>query len=503
MALHDPKRKYNFAEDGLPPDSSRHSYLKRLIVPGKAQAFAPEMKGDGTTVVFLPYPDFEIADYAAQSRVLPDRISDQFNDFSRWLFFAPDKGVVRFGKNPVSLLFDNPGDASTGYIADEEHPIHLIYRSMYASVSKDILVETPVGTSASDDWSLLLNGNKAENKFEVIKRPDFIYAAYAFICRSGDKADGNYIASGPPLGAGSDDLPVIMFMLKSTIKELTALLNKPIRNDDPNAGLLHTHVTGDRFVHFYDKQKGSCEAMRGAAAAQGPVQNLGGHRRGPTGISSTEEKAGFGYGVHISTTFNGQPNGQKYTRDQVAQFACQRLRPWSETLLGHTPAQCADIVERVCGLPSSVLYHAWKSRPEFYSETLKGQFAARKTFLPQVPAVLTPRAAGGLMPTSGIAGTAPVTVTGSTTIIETADPYAAPWGGRSNDPPNPHGGSPMEATAPHSEAGVLPGVSSPDISKSVRDTFRSMLRTEVTGGGLPITVPPVPITPPPKFDPPG
>jgi hypothetical protein len=128
-------------------------------------------------------------------------------------------------------------------------------------------------------------------------------------------------------------------------------------------------VTGSRYVHFWDRQK-PCPTVNVATAdaADGEF----GVRRGP-GPKLGDAGKGFGYAVQLTETFDGSPAGRKLNREAVAGHALKRVLPWEHVLRGHSPDECADLVQREAGLPLSVLHYCWQSHPEYLSETTKNR----------------------------------------------------------------------------------------------------------------------------------
>lgn len=354
-------KTYNFQQDAIPPEKNRFSALARLVKPGAATVRAPEMKG-GTSIVILPYPNFENPNYKRENDVVPDRSEE--TRFSPGVFFYAD-GVNKFGKSPVSLLFNNPDDA--GFSPEEHHPAHMIYSVLMKTVKNKALVTTPFGTSDSDKWGVLLDGDGG-NVYGCIKRPGRQFLVNALVYTSG--AD-NYVLDGsPPLGAADDDKQVVFVMTQATFMDF---LDK-IDVLDAKEAFLHPEITGCKFVHIFDKKVGTCPAMQGAEAAKRAATGMGGVRRAPVGTPGQKKMEGFGFGVYVSDTLSGRPAGPQdppALRTEAAQLACAKLKPWDQVLREYTPEECARIISDECSLPDSLLYHAWKNRPEFYSDALK------------------------------------------------------------------------------------------------------------------------------------
>jgi hypothetical protein len=216
------RKTYDFRNDALGSTKDRFHHLERLVQPGRAIARAPEMKNDGTTVVLLPQPDFDKPDYREKGLVLPDRRSAEEANYNPWLFYGP--GVQRFGKNPVSLLFDDPDDA--GFNPWDDHPVFLIYGALKNAKKNQLLIETPFGSSDSDRWTVLLDGDSSGPRavYSVIKRPETLILAHALVYSSGPE---NYHSMGAALGSATNDLPVVFVMTSSTGETLSKAVDAP------------------------------------------------------------------------------------------------------------------------------------------------------------------------------------------------------------------------------------------------------------------------------------
>ena len=370
MPLFGSGKKFDFRSDGLPPERNRFQHLDRVVQTGKAQAREPEMKGNGTTIVILPYPNFDNPNYLQTGAVIPDRQSEDPLDYTPWIFYAD--GIRRFGKNQITLLFDNP-DRSTGFNPVEDQPAVMIRDAVWKAVKSQQLIETPFGTSDSDNWNLLLNGDKDNNKYSVLPMPDRLFMVYAMVYSSNSD---NYAESGPPLGAADNDLPVVFVMSKGTGQSLFEALDAVKPGSVPGApdSLLHSTFTGCKFIHFYDRKKPNCPAKANAENVKlSEGGGFGGVRRSPIAaqIQNQSQKTLAGYGVYVSDTLDGRPTGMTIKRSDVAKFATQKLIPWEQAIRGYTPVECARVIADHSGLPLSMLYWAWKSHPEYYPDTIK------------------------------------------------------------------------------------------------------------------------------------
>lgn len=420
-------KKFNFKTDGLPPEKNRFRHLDKVVVPGKATPRCAEQTGGGTSVVFLPYPNFENPAYKAQSDVLPDRVDHEPNAYSQWIFSAD--GVWRFGKPGVTMLFDNPD----GYNVYEEHPIHLIVNAAYTVEKAKSVVETPFGTSDTDHWTTLLRGDGSGKVFGCLNSPKRLFMTNALIYSSGTE---NYFADGAPLGAAKDDLQTVFVLTTDTLKSLIGELDKPADASrevvTDISGYLHPEFTGKKFIHFYDKKNPqSCLAYRQAQQAKAQA-SFGGVRRTAPILQSTAQQNMGGYSAFICDTLGGLPSDPTPPRDLIVKLACDKVRPWEEVLRGHTPQECIHVAAEQCGLPLSLIYHAWKSRPEYYTDEMKHRLK-------------NPRSANFWTPSAAQAAPAhteeaEVGLTdnpwaSSGNDQPAVDPKAAPWGGSFSDPP--------------------------------------------------------------------
>lgn len=392
MPLH--QKDYDVSnETWATQESGRDKHLLRMVDTGLANANKitvkmPEMNG-GTVISILPYPaEFDEDGKARGSSIVPDRIANSQDDprrYNRWMFKAADRGVVRFGQKWISVLFDNP-DPSTGWDFDQDHPIQLIANTVDYAVYKKLDVQTPYGSSESDNWYSLVKETQGEGgrgkTYPIIKRPEVLYIVYALVYHSGK--DSYYESTGVPFGADPRDPLVAFVMLKSTAQTFMDAIDTPLRNDKPTEGLLHPNVTGCRFVHYYNLQQ-PCTTVRSDVGFVAGDDGLGGFRRGPSIKVGEKSKAGFGYGVKVTETYDGTQNARRLDRNAVGKLSCNKVIRWDKALRGHTPEECAELVQSMAGLPLSVLSHCWQKHPEYINSVTRGLMAARKTSFPDRP----------------------------------------------------------------------------------------------------------------------
>lgn len=356
-------KKYDPSVDLAPQQDRGFDHLNWVIQPGKAIAREPKMKSThGGTIVVLPYPQFDVEGYRENNLVHPDRPPDSETEFGdqRWMFIA--QGVRKFGKNPMTLLFDNPEDS--GFSIREHHPIGLIVDTAWKA-KKGQMVSTPLGTSDSDLWlDLLLGNNAKQNCYASLPGPDNLAIMNVMIYNLGTT---EYPAN-MPLGGVKAEPQCVWVMSRSTSGEFL----KTLRDKD-GAPL---PVTASRVYHFYDKQNpAGCKAKMNAEAASGMNEMSFGEdrRRAAPAQQGQGDKTLAGYGVFASDSLNGSPDDRRVPatmRDQIVKYSVQKLLPWEKILRGHTPDQCAQLVAKHCGLPHSLLYHAWQSHPKWYSEEM-------------------------------------------------------------------------------------------------------------------------------------
>lgn len=354
-------KKYNYNDDFTSNNDKKYRHLDRVVNPNTAIVRNPRMDGEGTTVVFLPYPEFDNPEYKTKGITVPDRLSDEPRDYGPWLFSAD--GVQRFGRTPVTLLFDNPDDA--GFNMREHHPVQLIWDTVVSTVKNKLSPTTPFGTPESDSWEVILNGNGNQNSFGCLNRPDKFLLGYVLIYSLGE--DRYYKMTGQPLGGTDSEPPVVFIMPRSTAKTMLAAIDPKDDKEGPKV------ITGAQAFHFYDRKKNNCEALRGGNSGGGDL-GLGGSRRAaPLLTQQPDGQQLAGYNVLVTPTLDGNPSSRKIVdnRRKFEEFACRKLKPWQEVLRGHTPDQCAKVIADHCALPYSILYQAWKDHPEWYSEEMK------------------------------------------------------------------------------------------------------------------------------------
>lgn len=351
-------KKYNFETDLLPQSKANRKFqhLDRVVKANAATVREPRMDNGGATVVFLPYPDFDAKGYKAANQVLSDRNSDEPRDYSPWLFSA--MGVRKFGKNPITLLFDTPDS-----FPKSEHPIQLIWDTVKRTVATKQVVQTPFGSSESEKWKTVLDGDEANKVYSSICKPDLLLIGNAVVYKLGEEDFA--LGNNPPLGGAPDDPQVVFVMTRAAGLELLTHLDK------------RDAVTGACAVHFYDRKQKSCPAMANALKSVAPAAGSAGfgqRRSAPLlGGENPNAPVAYGYGVYVSDTVSGLANDPPVAANHATfvEVACKKVKPWEQVLQGHTPNECAAIVANHCGLPLSILYHAWKSHPEWYSDEIK------------------------------------------------------------------------------------------------------------------------------------
>lgn len=486
MALH--SKTYNINEENWQTGGNdRFDHLQRMIKPQASTRFVmrgPEQKNGGTTLVALPYPEFnDDGTVVAPGRVGDDRLDkdpENPRTYNRWLFKANDRGVTKFGNPFLSLLFDNPEDS--GWNFDDDHPIQLIYKHINFAVRKKLEVETPYGSSSSDKWAVLLNGDGGQN-YAIIKRPDIQFLFFSLIYKSGKD---NFDAAGSAFGAAqSDPLPVFI-LSRDTATSLMDQLDRPLRNDRPSEGLLHPNVTGCKFVHVYDKQMGTCQAQQNMVAqVQQESGSIGGSRRGPASQAGEQAKTGFGFATFISDTLDGSSGSKRIGRDACAKFATDRVRPWDQVIRGHTPEECAELVQSVCKFPLSVLEYCWATHPEYFTSTTRDRMKAKTTSF-----IATPGTAGAQQRRTSMLEEQQNMNWDAKTAA--APPHEQEPG---QDEGQPDGDTPADNQAPPPAASVYNTAA----QQNMQSKFRQALKT--TSGNSP-TLNPRPTTPnPPPFRP--
>lgn len=348
MALFRTKKTYDFRTD-FAPTGGKFRHLDRVIDPNLVQAREPRMEDDGTSVVFLPYPDFESG--PRPTAVAPDfRDDTDTRSYGDWLLVGP--GVRYFGKNSLTLFFDNPDDP--GFIPNEHHPVNLVYETAMRAVKTKTRVETPFGDSFSDNWKVLLDGNKDSQPpvYGCLNRPSLLCAAYALVYQCGKDVPQD----GVPVGGAAGDRPVVFFMTQNVAQTMFGKLDEYFER---NKGV--QDVTGNLAVHFFDRKKGFCRAM--SAGPVGGGGQLGVRRAAPAGGQQMGPVLG-GYEVFVGPNVYGQK------RDTYVQHALATVKPWEKVIRTYTPEKCAELLATQSGLPMSLLWAAWKSQPQFITDEM-------------------------------------------------------------------------------------------------------------------------------------
>jgi len=364
MSLFGKKKTYNFNTDFLPGKDKKFEHLSYIMQkPGAVNARMVLQKG-GATIVPLPYPVFDesVTPNRPTGEVEPDRNNEEESrDYGQWLFSA--EGVLKFGKTQVTLLFDNPEG-----MLKLDHPIHAINHAVSQVIMNKTVVETPFGSSESDGWVTLAKGDGGK-VYGCLPRPENLLLCYAAIYKLGEEDFGS-----AALGTAAEDPPYVFVMSRSTgLQFLTAL-------DE------HRDVTGSAVCHFYDRKANVCQARSNAERAKNDTSKFGGRRSVPMQGPASEKTAG--YDVYVSETIDGMPTSYRPSqhRAQFNRLAREKVKPWSEVLKGHTPDECASVVAKVCGLPMSLLYHAWSNHPEWYPPQLQERLRNPRTVTMNPPA---------------------------------------------------------------------------------------------------------------------
>lgn len=358
-------KKFDPNVDLAPAQDKGFEHLSWVVQPGKAIAREPKQKGSGGTVVILPYPQFDVPGYKEKKLVYADRTAGVDDEpefgYQRWMFVA--SGVRKFGKNSVTMLFDNPDDS--GFSLQEHHPVGLIVDAAWKAF-KGQMVSTPLGTSDSDKWNELLKGDdKKQNCYACLSKPDNLAILNVLVYALGTQ---RYPAN-MPLGGVKSEPQCLWVMSRNTAGGFIKQLREPDGAPRP--------ITGSKVFHFYDKKNpGSCEARTAALMASQGGFSVGEQTRRASPMQQGSDGGGelSGYDVFVSDSITGRPDDPMVpakARQKVVEYAVDKLLPWEQVLRGHTPEQCANIIATKCGLPHSLLYHAWQSHPKWYSEELK------------------------------------------------------------------------------------------------------------------------------------
>lgn len=356
------KKKFDPNTDLAPNSDRGFDHLSYVVQPGQAIPREPKMKGSGGTVVVLPYPQFDVPDYKEKLLVHPDRPEQSETEFGdqRWMFVCD--GVRKFGKNSVTLLFDNPDDS--GFDVREHHPVGLIVQAAWAAF-KGGMVSTPLGTSDSDGWYELLKGNdKKQNCYACLPGPDRLAIMNVLLYSLGVQT----YPVDSPLGSAKNEPQVLWVMSRATAGEFLKVLRDKDGNPLP--------ICGSRVFHFYDKKNpASCQALTNSTVAgQGSFEFGDRRRASPLGPGGQSQQQLAGFTVLATDSLSGSPGDNlkpAMFQQSLVKYACEKLLPWERVLRGHTPDQCAQIIATKCGLPDSLLYHAWQGHKKWYSEQIK------------------------------------------------------------------------------------------------------------------------------------
>ena len=378
----------NYLDNQNESYSFRH--LDYIIKSNKVTARAPEMHSSGTTVVIWPYPNFDNPNYKKEKDVLPDRETMEDPRSYTWIFHA--EGVTKFGRTPITLLFDDPDDG--GFNKSEHNPVYMIRDTVFRLQRATDDVETPFGTSRSDNWFGLLKPDEASGKYAAIAKPQRLYMAYVSVCASGKES---YIAQGCSYGEAPTDPAVILVMTRSTVIDSLLPAMEETYDRDGMPRYKHPEISGARFIHLYDRQlqKGTCPALiahNQSAVGAGGFRGAGVPTRRvlPAPQQASGRQLG-GYGAFVSETFSGNPNDPKINRQDYAALACEKVVRWEDAIRGHTPDEAARVIGDRCGFPLSLLYHAWKSRPDWYTEEMKFRLKNPVTAEMRAPQPLPPQ----------------------------------------------------------------------------------------------------------------
>lgn len=307
----------------------------------------------GTSLMLLPYPKFNEAGKAIG--IQPDRIPDEPEEFTEWVFFAP--GVLRLGVNPVTMLFDEPEVG--GYNPSIHNPVNLLRKACYNA--RSTVIRTPYGDSETERWAdLTQTKTRPDGSLEFAKIPKVqnIYIMPVVVYKHGDQDFLNTLGRG--YGEDSSDPTPYLVVNQNTM----AYALYPALNElDENEELKHETFTGCRYVHFYDRQKGSCEAMRNELMSKqkkrfGTVQQGGDLK---------------GFAVYVSQTLYGTMHDPKPDRRKYEELAKLKVQPWEKVLKAYTPEEAAEVIAEKAGLPLALLYYAWKDMPNYLSQTLKNR----------------------------------------------------------------------------------------------------------------------------------
>lgn len=357
------KKGWNYSNDATGDENGGAGSTMISLDTSRFEPHPITDKGEGTTVVFLPFKDSDGTVHPERETALPD-------SFTPWLFRHDG---VRFAglSRKVTMFFDYPEKNFSPY---RDHPYFLLRSVCYDAQKQEI--HTPFGSSRDHDWPSLVwkdkakappaqeNGNKAKFEGVALGKVQKIYVGLGLVYAH--KKEMYWGAGKFAKGARDGDPLRIIVMSQNAAQALTKQLNLTkddvIPSEDDFSSLRNYPVVGQKFVTFHSKN-----------SVPNVVSNMN-RARGAIGAAANANAGagdGFGYAVAISNTVDGMKDSPTVDKKEIDRIVRTKCAPWDEVIFGHDIEKVAEEFGNNLGIPHSVLYHAWREHKEWYPADLR------------------------------------------------------------------------------------------------------------------------------------